>query len=263
MTEKDLEYFKNWFSEYTKSFYSSNEEDQRNIILKIEHTRNVRKNILQIAEGLSLSKDRMRLAETAALFHDIGRFPQYAEYKTFRDAISLSHGLLGKKTLIKEGVLERLPEDERELILKVVNFHGAFSIPTTFEGETVLFLKMLRDADKVDIFRVFLEYYESPPEERASATAFGVPDSPECSEIMLTNLHNREVASYMHIKTENDFKLMKLSWIYALNFDESIRMLQERGLIEKLISLLPQTQEIEKTMDVLRNYINERLGEGQ
>ncbi|MBL7031894.1 MAG: HD domain-containing protein [Nitrospira sp.] len=263
MTEKDLEYFKNWFSEYTKSFYSSNEEDQRNIILKIEHTRNVRKNILQIAEGLSLSKDRMRLAETAALFHDIGRFPQYAEYKTFRDAISLSHGLLGKKTLIKEGVLERLPEDERELILKVVNFHGAFSIPTTFEGETVLFLKMLRDADKVDIFRVFLEYYESPPEERASATAFGVPDSPECSEIMLTNLHNREVASYMHIKTENDFKLMKLSWIYALNFDESIRMLQERGLIEKLISLLPQTDEIKAAMDVLRNYINERLGEGQ
>ena len=260
MTENDLEYFKNWFSDFTKSFYSSNDEDQRNIMLKVEHTRNVRENILWIAEGLSLSDNKIRLAETAALFHDIGRFPQYAEYKTFRDAISLSHGLLGKKTLIKEGVLERLPEGEREIILKVVNFHGAFSIPKTFDGDVVFFLKMVRDADKVDIFRVFLEYYDSPPEEKASATAFGVPDTPEYSKIMLENLCNREVASYSNIRTENDFKLMKLSWLYTIYFDESIRLLQERGLVEKLISKLPQTDEIKKAIDVLRGYISERLG---
>ena len=260
MTENDLEYFKNWFSDFVKSFYSSNEEDQRNITLKIEHTRNVRKNILRIGEGLSLTKERMRLAETVALFHDIGRFPQYAEYKTFRDAISISHGLLGRKTLIAEGILDRLPEDEREVVLKAVNFHGAFSIPTIFDEDTVYILKMLRDADKVDIFRVFLEYYESPPEERASATAFGVPDSPEYSKIMIENLYNKEVASYSHIRTENDFKLMKLSWIYALCFDQSIRLLHERGLIETMISKLPQTDEIKAAVDVLRGYVEERLG---
>ena len=259
MTKNDLEYFKNWFSEYTKSFYSSNEEDQRNIMLKVEHTRNVRDNILQIAEGLSLSDNKMRLAETAALFHDVGRFPQYAKYKTFRDADSLSHDRLGMKILIREGLLERLPEDERELILKVVQFHGAFSIPTTFEGDHLLFLEMVRDADKIDIFRVFLEYYDSPPEERASATAFGVPDTPEYSDLMLSCIFNKKVASYSLIKTENDFKLMKLSWIYALCFDESIRLLKERGLIEGLIAKLPQTDEIKKAMGVLREYIEERL----
>ena len=231
-------------------------------MLKVEHTRNVRENILLIAKGLSLSEDRMRLAETVALFHDVGRFPQYAKYKTFRDAVSLSHGLLGMKTLIKDGVLDRLPEGERGLVLKVVNFHGAFSIPAIFDSDTVFFLKMVRDADKVDIFRVFLEYYESPPEERASATAFGVPDSPEYSKIMLANIYNREVASYSHIKTENDFKLMKLSWIYALYFDGSVRLLQERGHIERLIGMLPQTDEIRAAMDVLRQYIAERLGGG-
>ncbi|GBE41353.1 MAG TPA: HD domain-containing protein [Nitrospirae bacterium] len=259
MTEDDLKYFRNWFSDFTKFFYSSNEEDQRNIMLKVEHTRNVRENILLIAKGLSLSDDQMRLAETVALFHDIGRFPQYAKYRTFRDAISLSHGLLGKKTLIKEGVLERLSESERELVLKVVNFHGAFSIPTIFDEDTIFFLKMVRDADKVDIFRVFIEYYESHPEESASATAFGMPDTPEYSKIMIENLYNREVASYSNIRTENDFKLMKLSWIYDLYFDESIRLLQERGYIERLIEKLPQTDEIRAAMDVLREYIKERL----
>ncbi len=260
MTDNDLEYFKSWFSDFTKSFYSSNEEDQRNITLKVDHTRNVRKNILRIAEGLSLSDNKMRLAETAALFHDIGRFPQYAKYKTFRDADSLSHGLLGMKTLIREGVLERLHEDERALILKVVNFHGAFAIPTIFDEDRVFFLKLVRDADKVDIFRVFIEYYESPPEQKASATAFGVPDTPEYSDIMLSCIFNKEVASYSLIKTENDFKLMKLSWIYTICFDESIKLLHESGLIERLISKLPQTEEIIKAMGVLRKYINKRLG---
>ncbi len=260
MTEKDLEYFKNWFSDFTKSYYSSNDEDQKNIILKVDHARNGRKNILRIAEGLSLSDNKMRLAETVALFHDIGRFPQYAKYKTFRDADSLSHGLLGMKTLISEGVLERLPEDERELILKAVNFHGAFSIPTIFDEDTVFFLEMVRDADKVDIFRVFLEYYDTPPEERASATAFGVPDTPEYSDVMLSCIFNKEVASYSLITTENDFKLMKLSWLYTIYFDESIRMLKDRGHIERLIEKLPQTGEIKNAMGVLREYINKRLG---
>ena len=259
MTENDLEYFRNWFNDFTKSFYSSNEEDQRNIMLKVEHTRNVRKNILQIAKELSLTQEQMRLAETVALFHDIGRFPQYAQFKTFRDAVSLSHGRLGMKTLKKEGLLDRLPKYERELILKVVNFHGAFSIPTTFDEDTVFFLKMVRDADKVDIFRVFLEYYDSPPEEKASATAFGVPDTPEYSKIMLANLCNREVASYSNIRTENDFKMMKLSWVYAIYFDEAIRLLQDRGLVEKLINKLPQTDEIKKATEVLRGYISGRL----
>ena len=100
MTRNDLNFFKKWFSDYCKSFYSSDIEDQKNIYLKEQHTFNVCKNIIEIAKGLSLSNDQIILAETVALFHDIGRFPQYAKYKTFRDSISVNHGLLGAQTLL-------------------------------------------------------------------------------------------------------------------------------------------------------------------
>jgi hypothetical protein len=86
-----------------------------------------------------------------------------------------------------------------------------------------------------------------------------VPDTPEYSKIMLANLCNREVASYSNIRTENDFKMMKLSWVYAIYFDEAIRLLQDRGLVEKLINKLPQTDEIKKATEVLRGYISGRL----
>ncbi len=259
MTENDLIYLKSWFSDYTKSFYSSNKEDQKNIMNKIEHTYNVCENIVEIATRLALSDNKTRLAETVALFHDVGRFPQYAKYKTFKDAISINHGLLAAKTLVAEKVLQNLPKDEQDSITQTVKFHNAFAIPTVLKEDVGFFLKLIRDADKIDIFRVFIKYYESPKNERASATAFGLPDTPEYSKVMLSNIFKKQVASYSNLKTENDFKLMKLSWIYDMHFKESIKLLQERNYINKIINKLPQTDEIISAMAKLQKYITERL----
>jgi len=259
MTGNDLSFLKNWFSDYSKSFYSSNKEDQKNIILKVQHTYNVCRNIIEIAESLSLSSNQMRLAETVALFHDLGRFPQYAKYKTFRDAISINHGLLGSKTLIKENVLRDLPENEQELIVQTVKFHSAFAIPTMLNRDVVLFLKLIRDADKVDIFRVFIEYYESSEEDRASATAYGLPDTPEYSKEILSSLYNKQIASYSNLKTLNDFKLMQLSWLYDFNFKASFDLLLKGDCLNKIITKLPQTDEICTAIANLQEYISQRL----
>jgi len=216
-------------------------------------------NIVEIAEGLSLSDNQRRLAQAIALFHDIGRFPQYAQYKTFRDANSISHGRLGAETLAQENVLRSLPDQEQQLIRQAVRFHGVFAIPTVLNRDAVFFLKLIRDADKVDIYRVFIEYYESPEDQRASATAFGVPDTPEYSEQMLSSLLQKKVASYAEIKTENDFRLMKLSWVYDMNFNASVRLLQERNYLNRIIDKLPRTDEIQSAIICLRQYISERL----
>jgi hypothetical protein len=259
MTQSDLISFKRWFSDFTKSFYSLNEEDQKNIMLKVEHTYNVCRNIVEIAKGSLFSDNQIRVAEAIALFHDVGRFPQYAKYKTFRDAVSVNHGLLASKTLVKENVLSSLPYDEQQLIIQAVKFHNAYTIPAVLNDEAVLFLKLIRDADKVDIFRVFIEYYETPMKDRASATAFGVPDTPEYSQVMLSCIFKKQVASYSNIKTENDFKLMKLSWLYDIHFNESIRLLQKKNYIDRIINKLPLTDEILSAMAILKATLSERL----
>jgi hypothetical protein len=259
MTEKDLVNLKNWFSDYIKSFYSADNEDQKNIMTKVEHTYHVCENIVAIAKGLNLSSNDIRLAETVALFHDVGRFPQYAKYMTFRDAVSVSHGRLGAKTLINEKAIQSLPGYEQELIIHTVKFHGAFALPNTKDKQKIFFLKLIRDADKVDIFRVFIKYYETPKEDRASATAFGLPDTSEYSQVMLSCILQKKVASYSNLRNENDFKLMKLSWIYDMYFDESITLLQGKNYINRVIEKLPQTDEVVLAMSVLKGYISERL----
>jgi hypothetical protein len=261
MNQNDLIFFKQAFSLFCTSFYSGNSEDQRNINLKEEHTRHVCENMVEIGRGLSLSQNQMMLAEAIGLFHDIGRFPQYAKYKTFRDSISVNHGLLGAETLAEKNMLQMLHHDEQEIIMQSVKFHNAFAVPKKEKDEIIFFIRLIRDADKLDIWRVFLEYYETPDESRASAVGLGLPDVPEYTEEVLEEFFKEEIVSLSKIKTLNDFKLLQLSWIFDLNYQPTFRLLWERDYLHRIIAHLPQTEGIRKASLVLKEFVQKRVSE--
>ena len=259
LTENDLGLFRQWFSNFCRSFHSDNADDQKNIILKEKHTFNVCEIMRQLAEGLSLNHNETLVAESIALFHDIGRFPQYAKYKTFRDSVSVNHGLLGAETLVENNVLKDLPADECELIIESVKFHNAFSVPVKERKEIETFIRLIRDADKLDIWRVFLDYFKGPLEDRASAITLGLSDTPEYSQEVLEHICRRETAPHLHVKTVNDFKILQLSWVFDLNFAPSFRILSERDYITKLASLLPRTEEIRQAVTLVKEFVRLRV----
>ncbi|MDO8282187.1 MAG: HD domain-containing protein [Thermodesulfovibrionia bacterium] len=261
MTDNDLTLLKKWFSDYTSSFHSFNKGDDNNYKLKIEHTLNVCENIVYISKGESLSNNTILLAETIGLFHDIGRFRQFKEYKTFMDSRSVNHGLLGAETLISEKTLTLLPDNEQSLITQAVKFHNAFALPDLKGRDILLLLKLIRDADKIDIFRVFIDYYESSDDERASAAAHGLPDNSEYSKELLDSISSKKHISYSDLRTLNDFKLMHLSWAYTLNFLSSYRLLKNKNYINRIIQHLPQTEEILKTGDLVLEHLRQRVDE--
>jgi putative nucleotidyltransferase with HDIG domain len=76
-----------------------------------------------------MSGEDTLLAEAIGLFHDVGRFRQYETYKTFDDSISVNHATLGAKVLLENNVLQRLPKQEQDLILRGVTLHNVFSLP--------------------------------------------------------------------------------------------------------------------------------------
>jgi len=258
MKKEDLEFFKNWFDRYTASFLTEDIEDRRNLELKIRHSLEVCRNMREIGSRLRLQEHEILLAEAIGLFHDIGRFEQYRVYHTFKDSISENHGRLGAKILKREGILKNLSSQEEFIITEAVRFHSAFGIPKV-DGELKRYIKLIRDADKLDIWRVFVEYYEAPPEERASVAAHGLPDNDEFSEEVVKSLINRKMALFSSLRTLNDFKLMHLSWVYDINFKETLLILKERGYLERIINKLPSHPEIDQGISAVREYINERL----
>ncbi|HYR03681.1 MAG TPA: HD family phosphohydrolase, partial [Syntrophobacteria bacterium] len=159
------------------------------------------------------------------------------------------------------GILSSLPHREREIIVQSVKFHNTYSLPDLENEEVLLFLRLIRDADKLDIWRVFIEYYETPVEDRPSAVGLGLSDSSEYSGELVACLEASRVASLSMIRTFHDFKLMQLSWIYDLNFRASFRILRERRYLERTTVTLPRDRTIQRLSTRLREYVNTRIGE--
>ena len=261
MQSRDLDIFKAWFTRYSQTFYTNDAEDNKNIELKVRHTSFVCENAVLVAKEEHLSDNDLMLAETAALFHDLGRFLQYSRYKTFRDSISVNHGRFGAEILDKENILRHLPPLERQLIMNTVRFHNSFEVPSFEDQQNVLFLKLIRDADKLDIWRIFTEYYEGPEDEKASAVGLGLPDLPDYSKTILCCLYEKKLGTLSGLKTLNDLKLMQLSWVYDLNFRHSFKLLAERSYIRKIATALPQTEEIAVAVSIIKKFVHEKAGE--
>lgn len=261
MNRHDLSLFKQWFSDYCASFYTADDEDMQNLMLKEKHTANVCANILSIAREESLDAGAAMIAEAVALFHDVGRFPQYAEYKTFMDRDSINHGELGAEVLAGSGILKNIPVWEQEIITASVKFHNAFRIPELENSDSIFFLKLVRDADKLDIWRIFFEYYTQDAKARPSAVGLGFPDTTEYSKEALACIFNKQLISLAMLKTLNDFKLTKLSWVYDLNFKVSLKRVIERKYIDNLAATLPQTDEIRQAIAFLHEHIRLELEE--
>jgi hypothetical protein len=261
MERRELALLRRWFRGFCSSFYCCDQDEQRNIALKEEHTFRVCANIRQIARAESLDESRTTLAEAVGLFHDIGRFPQYLRYKTFRDSSSVNHASLGADLLIQCMVLDKLSHDEQDILVHAVRFHNAFIMPADQCGERDLYLKLIRDADKIDIWRVFLDYYRLPEEERASAVSLGFPDTPEFTPEVLNSLCRGEMVNLDSVYTLNDFKLLQISWVYDLNFTESFRMFQERNYLGSLEATLPPGPEIREALDAIRHYVSTAAGD--
>jgi hypothetical protein len=260
MNKRDPDTFKDWFSEYTGAFYTDNAEDRRNIDLKVRHTYFVCENIVGIAKEEHLGDNDLMIAETAALFHDLGRFLQYSRYKTFRDSISVNHGRLGAEVLLENNILSSLPIHEQGLIINSVKFHNAFQIPSFEDPQNILFLMLIRDADKLDIWRIFAEYFGGPEEQQASAVGLGLPDLPDYSKAILSCLYEKKLATLSGVNTLNDFKLMQLSWVYDLNFRHSFRLMAERAYIRKIAAALPQTEEIAGAISIINKFVHGKAG---
>ena len=256
MQKEDLAFFRKWFSDYITDFYSSDPFVRENIELKIEHTKRVCENILLLAKAEKLGENESLLAETVALFHDLGRFEQFLKYKTFKDSESENHAVLGVKILI----LSRLPPEESDIILKAVEYHNLMEIPeaTSNFPELLFYSRLIRDADKLDILRIICEDYEEDKCPNPALELY-LPDTPECSEAVIEDIMNNRMAKIKDVRNRNDVKLLRLSWVFDINFPETFSLLKETRYMEIIMYSLPKTEEIRKVIRHLEAYLEKQL----
>jgi hypothetical protein len=210
MRQEQLDSLYRWFQSYVGGFSSDNARVQAHLKLKQQHTYRVCAEMRHLVQSLALPDRDARIAEAIALLHDTGRFEQFVRYQTFLDARSENHCLLGLRILTEQKVLDALDENERRIIEKAIEFHGAMELPD-LPADTLLFARLIRDADKIDIFDVIIKNYKeyrSKPEGFVLEVAF--LDTPGCSPKVAQAVLARRPIDYRDLTTIDDAKLMQL-----------------------------------------------------
>lgn len=252
MPQKHLQ----WFERFVEGHYSGEPEHDEHIRLKKQHSLNVLDEAAMIASGAGLEPDLERTCRLAALYHDTGRFPQYATYGTFRDKISKDHALLGARTLRGLGALDGEPWPVRAVVLGAVAMHNRRVVPARIAPELDTVTRVVRDADKLDIVRIMLEHMQ-PGGKRSGVVLLDVADEPErYTPAIVEQVRQGRIGDYGLMRYVNDFKLLLLSWVFDLNFRPSRRAFLQRDFTGAIFGLLPRNPELTGLENRIYDHLN-------
>lgn len=217
---------------YLKQYNTFDEK----IKLKIIHTYGVVSSAEYITQNLCCPAADCELARHIALLHDIGRFEQLRLYNSFDDSI-MPHAQCSLDILFDQGLIkEFIPERSFDHIIHAaIKNHGLYIIEKELTGDSLFHAKLIRDADKLDNFRV---KYESD-----MTTMLGVTEEELGTEFISENIY-RSFVNHTPIHnsdrvTHMDMWVSYIAYIFDLNFSSSFQYLKENDYIEKLIQRIP------------------------
>ena len=221
------------FDTYVDKF----DRDNPMIFLKAVHSHRVAAIAGRIAQ--SLDGELVDFSWLLGLLHDIGRFEQARRYRTFSDPQSVDHAELGADILFKEGLIDRfptqtLPEGWQKTAETAIRQHNKLALAEGLDEKTKTLSNILRDADKVDIFRVL---YEIPYTDRDSGRKPAHLENCGISpEVMTCVMEHRCVPSRVR-KTYFDMRVSHCCFAFELVYEESRVIAKEQGYLHKLLTM--------------------------
>ncbi|MBN1830018.1 MAG: HD domain-containing protein [Deltaproteobacteria bacterium] len=246
MTQEEQDSLQRWFEHYTDQFRDQDGVLRPLLELKRCHSLRVAGNARFIADALKFSESERRLAETAGLVHDVGRFTQFVRYGSFRDSDTVDHGAEGRRVLEEQGQ-SFLPDPEnRELLLCVVEYHNRkrTDIPCGLSPEKNRFLSLIRDADKLDIMELVLRAVVNDGFQDLREMLPHIRLSRELSTGVLAEAVKTGSVSNGHLATLSDFIVMMATWYYDMNYPPTRQLAVKRGILHRIRCELPDTKPV-------------------
>lgn len=214
-----------------------------------------------LCTSISLENSLLFSARIIALFHDVGRFQQYKDHSTFQDRKSVNHSQLGLKVIDENHLFDAFPQDLSQKIRTAILYHSAKAIPDNLAKDQDLLCRLIRDADKLDIYSIVASHYSNPSLARKEIIETGLPDLPTVSPQICSAVASGSIVDFSMIRCLNDFKLIQVGWVYDLNFTRSFQLIKERGHFEHITAQLPLIPEVVHAVELARRYLENNASE--
>ena len=214
-----------------------------------------------IAFELNLNNNEILLAELIGLLHDIGRFEQVRIYNTFIDKNSINHGEYGVKILFDDGLIRKFVQEDTydEIIKSAILNHNKSNIPQGLDEKEELYSKIIRDADKIDIFYEGAEdFFWNTLEERTEV------ENSLISEDYFKEFTSRNTICRKPSQTKLDSIIAMIAFIFDLNFNYSKKVIYENNYINRILDKFDYKDEntkrqIELIRKIASDYLKESL----
>ncbi len=221
--------------------------------LKLDHTMDVLAVARRImaGEGVTAS-DRVLAGELAALYHDLARFEQFRKFHTFLDSRSFDHGSRSAEMLETGTWLEGAEENLRQEVIQAVRFHNKRALPGDLPRAYLFTAKLVRDADKISIYHVVLEFLRH--RDRYAGEDFvtlDLPDIPVVHHHLLEVVRSGGSISMKELSCVNDFLLNLFCWVNDINFTTSRRIIAGEDIYPQIREFLPPDAELDALMQEL------------
>ena len=255
----DFELAKKSFQEYLKNY----DTNDGSIALKIKHTYEVVKKREYIANGLRLDKENIELAKIIALLHDIGRFEQIKEFEEFNDK-KIEHAEFGVKVLFDNSLIRKFIDEDKydNIIYKAIYNHNKYKIEENLNEKELLQCKIIRDADKLDNFRV----KEKDKLEDMFPKIYNEKtiNYETISEKVYEDFMQHKCIKLEDRKTIIDYWVCVIAFIFDLNFNISLQYVKENNYIDILVNRIEYKndttkQKMEDIRKCAKEYIDDRI----
>ena len=205
----------NYFDEYVFNYDMSDPD----INYKYHHSYRVMNVMELLATKLNMSKKDIYLAKVIGLLHDIGRFEQDKLYNSFKDG-KFDHGNYGLTVLKETNFLNKINIDKSdyEVVYKAIDNHNQFKINDGLTERELLFAKLIRDADKLDILYAL---------GNQNIKEVLKQDDEEISQKISKDFFKNNQGNVKDIKSKNDGLIINFGYIYDINFKETYQIIYE------------------------------------
>lgn len=246
-----------WLESFARTHGWSESGCHRMLEIKMEHTLRVAADCRGIAQDQGWSADSWVSAEIVGLLHDVARFPQFQRFRTFIDRDSFDHGEHGYGVLLQYPVLNAFPPETRDAILTGVRYHNRKQMPVNLAEPALSLLKLVRDADKLDILQVIRDVSENDDYGNHPELLLGKDKAGPPSAALITEILETRTGSYEHVHSLTDLDLLRLTWIYDLNYPSSLQRLKSRNLYRDLLGARHADPRIELIKDRVREELRQ------
>ena len=247
----DISNIRKRFNEYIDKY---DNQDEDSFKLKVVHTVNVALNAEKIATEMNLSEEDINLAILIAYLHDLGRFEELKTMSGF-DSVRNDHALFASKILFEGGLIRDFIEDDSydEIIRKAIENHNKLAIEPGLNERELLHAKIIRDADKLDNFRV----------NKVSSIESRFPNRfKTIDDNVYNSILNNECVDIHDRVYPLDYWLCVLAFVFDLSFKETLKIVKDNDYMNVLIDRFNYTNEDTKNkMETIRNILNEYINE--